>query len=99
LAVLPGFLLIVSQFLPSAHTQAPQIKHVFKPSKRGRRMKWLLGWLVLNALVFAWRVLVMWPQLKAKDQSVSAGGASADHMRTPARRIQAASRAVGHGVV
>ena len=62
-------------------------------------MKWLFGWLVLNALVFAWRVVVMWPQLKAKDQSVSVGGASADQTRTPARRIQATQRVVGHGVV
>jgi hypothetical protein len=95
----PRFLPIVSHVLQAAHTQAPQIKHLLEPSKRGRRMKWLFGWLVLNALVFAWRVAVMWPQLKATDQSVSAGGASADHERTPAQRIQATSRVVGHGVV
>ena len=27
-------------------------------------MKWLLAWLILNALVFVWRSLVVLPQLK-----------------------------------
>jgi hypothetical protein len=45
-------------------------------------MKWLLAWMILNALVFVWRVLVVWPQLKTEDQSVSVGGASVDHPRT-----------------
>ena len=59
-------------------------------------MKWLLAWMILNALVFVWRVLVVWPQLKTKDQSVSA---NVDQARTPANRIQATARVVGHGVV
>jgi hypothetical protein len=62
-------------------------------------MKWLLAWMILNALVFVWRILVVWPQMKTKDQSVSDGGASVDHPRTPANRIQVIARVVGHGVV
>jgi hypothetical protein len=55
--------------------------------------------MILNALVFVWRVLVVWPQLKTKDQSVSIGGVNADHARTPANHIQATARVVGHGAV
>lgn len=65
----------------------------------GPRMKWLLAWIILNALVFVWRVLVVWPQLKAKDQSVSVRSANVDRARAPASPIQAAARAVGHGAV
>lgn len=31
----------------------------------GRRMKWLLAWLIFNAIVFVWRLLVTMPQAKA----------------------------------
>jgi hypothetical protein len=62
-------------------------------------MKWLLAWMILNALVFVWRVLVVWPQLKTKDPFVGVGGPNLDHARTPANRIQATARVVGHGVV
>jgi len=62
-------------------------------------MKWLLAWLILNALVFVWRVLVVWPQLKTKDQSFSVEGASVGHARTLANRVQANARVVGHGMV
>lgn len=62
-------------------------------------MKWLFAWLILNALVFVWRVLMVWLQLKAKDQSVSIGGASFDHARTRASPVQGAPRVVGRGVV
>jgi hypothetical protein len=96
---MPDSLPILSHFLLRARTEAPQIKHLLEPSKRGCRMKWLLAWMILNALVFVWRVLVVWPQLKTKDQSVSAGGASVDHARTPANRLQATARVVGHGLV
>ena len=96
---MPDSLLILSHFLLRARTEAPQIKHLLELSKRGCRMKWLLAWMILNALVFVWRVLVVWPQLKTKDESVSVGGASVDHARTPANRIQATARVVGHGVV
>jgi hypothetical protein len=95
----PDSLLILSHFLPRARTEAPQIKHLLELSKRGCRMKWVLAWMILNALVFVWRVLVVWPELKTRDQSVSVGGASVDHARPPANRIQATARAVGHGVV
>jgi hypothetical protein len=95
----PDSLLIISHFLQPAHTEAPQIKHLLELSKRGCRMKWLFAWLILNAVVFVWRVLVVWPQLKAKDQSVSVDGASFDHARTRASHIQATARVVGHGVV
>ena len=96
---MPDSLLILSHFLQRARTEAPQIKHLLELSKRGCRMKWLLAWMILNALVFVWRVLVVWPELKTKDQSVSVGGASVDHARTPANHIQATARVVGHGVV
>jgi hypothetical protein len=95
----PDSLLILSHFLQRARTEAPQIMHLLELSKRGCRMKWLLAWMILNALVFVWRVLVVWPQLKTKDQSVSVGGASVDHARPPGNRIQATARVVGHGVV
>jgi len=74
----------------------PQIEHLLELSKKGCRMKWLLAWMILNVLVFVWRVLVVWPQLKTKDQSVSVGGANVDHA---ANRIPATARVVGHGVV
>ena len=96
---MPDSLLILSHFLQRARTEAPQIKHLVELSKSGCRMKWLLAWMILNALVFVWRVLVVWPQLKTKDQSVSVGGASVDHARPPGNRIQATARVVGHGVV
>jgi len=44
-------------------------------------MKWLLAWLILNALVFVWRVLVVLPQLKSKDQSVREEGAAGTLVR------------------
>ena len=62
-------------------------------------MKWLLAWMILNVLVFVWRVLVVWPQLKTKDPFVGVGGPNLDHARTPANRIQATAWVVGHGVV
>ena len=96
---MPDSLLIFSHFLLRARTEAPQIKHLLELSKRGCRMKWVLAWMILNALVFVWRVLVVWPQLKTKDQSISVGGASVDHARPPANRIQATAGVVGHGVV
>ena len=74
------------------------MKHLLELSKKGCRMKWLLAWMILNALVFVWRVLMVWPQLKTRDQSVGVGGANVDHAPTPANRIQAAARVVGHGV-
>jgi hypothetical protein len=62
-------------------------------------MKWLLAWLILNALILVWRVLVVWPQLKAKNQFVGVGGTDVDGARTPANRIHAAARVAGHGVL
>ena len=62
-------------------------------------MKWLLAWMILNALVFVWRVLVVWPQLKAKDRSASVGSANVDRARAATGPIQAAPRAIRHGVV
>lgn len=33
-------------------------------------MKWLLAWLIFNAIVFVWRLLVTMPQLKAGRRSL-----------------------------
>src|SRR5436190_24078817 len=43
-------------FAKRAHRSAPN-QALLELSKRGCRMKWLLAWMILNALVFVWRVL------------------------------------------
>jgi hypothetical protein len=57
-------------------------------------MSWLLAWLIVNALVLVWRVLVVFPQVKTKDQSVleeGAAGSLAGPNRSPFPRYRKAA--------
>jgi hypothetical protein len=46
-------------------------------------MGWLLAWLILNATIFTWRLMVAWPRMKDRSTLQDEGSGSVDFRPSP----------------
>lgn len=92
----PVVCFFLAQFLHCVRTEAPQIKPHLQLSQRGWRMKWLLAWLIVNALFIAWRALMVSKRMGTRDRLGRTGGAQQSVLLY---RTSASATAMSAGIV